>query len=127
MLLQLAAAASAVLAVAAGAAIPTPTAPQLKYQRGEIMALVHFQMTTFLGNEGCDSLSWPWAKSPATFAPTNLNTTNWVQSMVRVMRDASAAEEWAVRQRREMWCSASLYLLVVVCLTPTYISAVFAA
>ncbi len=73
----------ALLAVAA--AIPTPTPAQLKYQKGEIMALVHFQMSTFIsdnGNEGCDATTWPLARTPSTFAPSNLNTTNWVQSMV---------------------------------------------
>jgi hypothetical protein len=47
MMRQLALAAAAALATAA---LPLPTAPQLAYQRGEIMALCHFNMATFFQN-----------------------------------------------------------------------------
>ena len=34
------------------AAVPTPTRPQLDWQRGEMMALIHFNMATFF-REAC--------------------------------------------------------------------------
>ena len=40
--------------------VPKPTPPQLKYQRNEIMALIHFNMATFAkdGDPGCDASNW---------------------------------------------------------------------
>jgi len=37
-----------------------PTAPQLWYAEGEIMALIHFNMATFVkdGDPGCSALNW---------------------------------------------------------------------
>lgn len=40
------------LAVAAAGAIPLPTPAQLKWQQGEIMALIHFNMATFVRVSG---------------------------------------------------------------------------
>ena len=40
--------------------VPKPTPPQLKYQKDEIMALIHFNMATFAkdGDPGCDASNW---------------------------------------------------------------------
>lgn len=69
--------------------VPIPTPAQLKYQRNEIAALIHFNMATFAhnGDPGCAAENWnkkqPYAagisSDPATFHPTNLNTTQWAQ------------------------------------------------
>jgi alpha-L-fucosidase len=68
---------------------PTPTAPQLKWQQTEIMALVHFNMATFYrdGDPGCTAENWvgpTGSGNPASFAPTALNTSQWVDSMVHL-------------------------------------------
>lgn len=39
---------ASLLAVAAAGGIPVPTPAQLKWQQGEIMALIHFNMATFV-------------------------------------------------------------------------------
>ena len=76
----------------AAAGVLTPTAAQLKWQRDEIMALVHFNMATFFhnGDPGCDSSNWLGcdprggcnSSDPASFAPTALNTSQWADSML---------------------------------------------
>ena len=40
--------------------IPKPTPAQLKYQKNEIMALIHFNMATFAkdGDPGCSEDNW---------------------------------------------------------------------
>ena len=40
--------------------IPKPTPAQLKYQKNEIMALIHFNMATFAkdGDPGCSADNW---------------------------------------------------------------------
>ena len=63
--------------------IPLPTDPQLRYQQGEIVGLTHFNMATFLlpVESSCNSGNWvEYGSKPATFAPTNLNISNWVDS-----------------------------------------------
>eukprot|EP00933_Yihiella_yeosuensis_P015403 TRINITY_DN13443_c0_g1_i1.p1 TRINITY_DN13443_c0_g1~~TRINITY_DN13443_c0_g1_i1.p1 ORF type:complete len:477 (+),score=78.65 TRINITY_DN13443_c0_g1_i1:62-1492(+) len=71
--------------------LPIPTPSQVKYQQDEIMALVHFNMATFAqdGDPGCTAENWnvkaPYASGKtsdaATFNPTKLNISNWVESM----------------------------------------------
>ena len=51
-------------------ALPTPTAPQLKWQGLEMGALVHFNMMTY---GGC-------SPDAATFHPANLDTDQWAES-----------------------------------------------
>lgn len=46
------------------------------------MALVHFNMATFSGGQGCHDNTWDQARHPSTFAPTQLDTDQWVESMV---------------------------------------------
>lgn len=51
------------------------------------MALVHFNMATFFrnGDPGCDASNWlgsSGSSNPASFAPTHLNVSQWVESMV---------------------------------------------
>ena len=70
-------------------ALPTPTAPQVAWQNGEIMALIHFNMATFFedGDPGCTSENWGGAtgsSNPASFAPSSLNVSSWVDSMVAI-------------------------------------------
>ena len=69
------------------ASLPMPTAPQLRYQTGEIVALTHFNMASFVqnGDPGCNAGNWvtkaPGAEGPssdpATFNPTQLDTDQW--------------------------------------------------
>jgi alpha-L-fucosidase len=75
----------------AAAALPLPNAPQLAWQRGEIMALIHFNMATFFenGDPGCTAANWLPADgsgsgNPKSFAPTALNVSQWVDSMVAI-------------------------------------------
>ncbi len=55
-------------------------------QRMEIGGLTHFNMATFSGVDGdpaCSIFNWnvgPNTSNPATFAPTNLNISNWIES-----------------------------------------------
>jgi len=82
----------AAAAAGAAAAALTPTAAQLKWQRDEIMALVHFNMATFFhnGDPGCDANNWLGcdprggcnSSDPASFAPTALNVSQWADSML---------------------------------------------
>jgi len=62
--------------------IPLPTAAQLKYQEQEIVALTHFNMATFFrnGDPACDNINWAKSQQPASFAPTNLNVSNWIEN-----------------------------------------------
>lgn len=80
--------AAALLAALAGA-LPLPTPPQVAWQKGEIMALVHFNMATFFedGDPGCNAGNWlgPAGSSNASsFAPSALNASQWVDSMVAI-------------------------------------------
>ena len=63
--------------------IPTPTSPQLRYQTGEIVALTHFNMASFVqnGDPGCTADNWltkaPYAVglvTPPRPAQINLST-----------------------------------------------------
>jgi alpha-L-fucosidase len=83
----LAAACAAILARAA--ALPLPTAAQVAWQQGEIMALVHYNMASYFedGDPGCTPSNWPGAQgssNPASFAPSALNVSEWVDSMVAI-------------------------------------------
>ena len=64
-------------------AVPLPTQPQLAWQKNEIMALVHFNMATFFhnGDPGCNAANWNESQHPASFAPNQLNVSNWIVSM----------------------------------------------
>ena len=75
----------AALIVATGAsavAIPLPTAAQLAYQQQEIVALTHFNMATFYqdGDPACTAANWGTSQKPASFAPTALNISNWIEN-----------------------------------------------
>ena len=56
-----------------------PSASQLAYQKQEIVALTHFNMATFYhdGDPACDASNWASSQKPGSFAPTNLNVSNW--------------------------------------------------
>ena len=47
--------------------LPLPTPAQLAWQEGEIMALIHFNMATFVGNgdPGCTENNWADSSKPA--------------------------------------------------------------
>jgi alpha-L-fucosidase len=71
--------------------VPIPSAPQLRYQSTDFVALIHFNMATFArdGDPGCASDNWndhaPYAvgptSDPTTFQPRLLNTTQWFDSI----------------------------------------------
>lgn len=71
-------------------ALPLPTLQQLEYQ-GNISGLIHFGMATFFhdGDPGCTRENWLGcdpnggcnASNVASFAPTKLNVSNWVESI----------------------------------------------
>ena len=74
---------------AAAASLPLPTGPQLAWQQGEIMALVHFNMATFFqnGDPGCTTSNWPGptgSNNPDSFAPSALNISQWADSMLAI-------------------------------------------
>lgn len=53
------------------------------------MALIHFNMATFFedGDPGCNAGNWPGptgSGNPASFNPTALNVSQWVDSMVAI-------------------------------------------
>ena len=70
--------------VATSPALPVPTPQQLRWQQGEIMALVHFNMATFFqnGDPGCDAGNWNESQKASSFAPNKLDTDNWAESML---------------------------------------------
>mmetsp|Transcript_3393 Transcript_3393/g.7325 ORF Transcript_3393/g.7325 Transcript_3393/m.7325 type:complete len:199 (+) Transcript_3393:172-768(+) len=71
--------------------IPVPSAPQLRYQSTDFVALIHFNMATFAknGDPGCDATNWNKVaegatgptSDPGTFRPKLLNTTQWFDSI----------------------------------------------
>lgn len=81
----------ALVTVAALGSEVLPTPPQLRYQQGEIAALIHFNMATFVrdGDPGCAKGNWntkaPYAaglsRDPATFDPQQLDVDNWIESI----------------------------------------------
>eukprot|EP00729_Bicosta_minor_P017100 gene17100-25960_t len=64
------------------APIPLPTAAQLKYQQQELVGITHFNMATFYhdGDPACDKTNWGTSGQPSSFAPTNTNVSNWIES-----------------------------------------------
>jgi alpha-L-fucosidase len=74
------------VAAAAAAGLPLPTPQQLAWQKGEIMALVHFNMATFFknGDPGCDASNWKESQKPSSFAPSSLDTDNWAAAMAHL-------------------------------------------
>jgi alpha-L-fucosidase len=64
---------------------PLPTKAQLDYQEAEIVAIVCFQMDTYAGTDGdpgCNPSNWNTGvrtSQPATFAPHQLNVSQWVE------------------------------------------------
>ena len=73
--------------------LPIPTPQQLKYL-GSMNALIHFGMSTFFhdGDPGCTASNWNGcdpnggcnSSSVASFNPTNLNVSNWIESFQAV-------------------------------------------
>jgi hypothetical protein len=76
----------------ADACLPTPTPSQARYQDSDFVALICYNMCTYAhnGDPGCDEGNWdvvaPYAlgpsNDPATFKPTALNTSQWMESVV---------------------------------------------
>jgi hypothetical protein len=83
-------------------AVPLPTPAQLRYQRNEISALIHFNMGAYACADGtgyrgcrecwlagnatstsraCAHVAGP-GRFPRTFDPTRLSTDNWAASVV---------------------------------------------
>lgn len=55
---------------------PTPTAPQLAWQRRELIAFVHFNMNTFTNEE------WGHGnEDPKLFNPTQLDARQWIRAL----------------------------------------------
>ncbi|CAF1121364.1 unnamed protein product [Rotaria sp. Silwood1] len=62
-----------------GVRIALPTPEQLQWQAQEIGVLIHFNIATYINNDGCSGQSVP---NISLFNPYLLNTDNWVQTMV---------------------------------------------
>ena len=63
-----------------------PTQGQIEYQTREIVALIHFNMATFVrdGDPGCQQDNWNKGANcsdPATFNPVLLDTDQWMESI----------------------------------------------
>lgn len=58
---------------------PVPTDSQLRWHEREIGVIIHFNMATLNGSQGCDVSTVP---SISQFNPTKLNVSQWVDSMV---------------------------------------------
>lgn len=61
---------------------PMPTQAQQRYADNEIMALIHFNMATYIddndGDPTCNVHNWEnMSQYPSTFAPTQLDTDQW--------------------------------------------------
>ena len=74
----------AAAALACAAAVPLPTADQVRYQQNEIMALVHYNMATS---------ERPGRKSKRAAAPPRLRRGHSVETS----RGAAAAATWTFR------------------------------
>jgi len=62
-------------------AYPVPTPDQVRWQQDEIVALIHFNMATFMPNGiTCRHNNWDEGKDPTKFNPVKLNISNWVES-----------------------------------------------
>jgi len=62
-------------------AFPVPTPDHVRWQRDEIVALIHFNMGSFLPNgTTCRYFNWDQAKHPSTFYPAKLDVQNWIES-----------------------------------------------
>lgn len=67
--------------------LPVPTASQLAWQKHEIAGLIHFNADTFAltdGDPSCNPSNWNSGtnmSNPAVFAPSNLNFSNWLESL----------------------------------------------
>ncbi|CAF3627795.1 unnamed protein product [Rotaria socialis] len=62
-----------------GVRIALPTPEQLIWQSQELGVLIHFNMATYLSDDGCTDQIVP---NISLFNPYLLNTNNWVQTMV---------------------------------------------
>ena len=52
---------------------------QLQWQAQELGVLIHFNIATYIANDGCEGQIVP---NISLFKPYLLNTDNWVQTMV---------------------------------------------
>jgi len=70
--------------VSSATILPIPTAPQLAWQKNEIMALIHFNMATFFhnGDPGCNNSNWVNSSKPSSFAPARLNVSQWIEAPI---------------------------------------------
>ena len=75
---KIAAALCCFTAVVVGAAIPT--AEQLAWQADEVGVIIHFNMATMVGSQGCRSDP----PDISNFKPSKLNTDQWVEAMVNL-------------------------------------------
>jgi alpha-L-fucosidase len=61
-------------------ALPLPSAEQLAWQADEIGVIIHFNMATMVGSQGCQSAP----PDIANFKPAKLDTDQWVDAMVNL-------------------------------------------
>jgi hypothetical protein len=59
--------------------VPFLAAEQLAWQAQELGVLIHFNMATFIDSDGCSAQAVP---NISLFTPDQLNTDNWVQTML---------------------------------------------
>jgi len=69
---------SAYFVSAQSSRVPTPE--QLQYQGMQVSMFIHFSMCTFAPNGGCEQDTACRTNPPSLFNPTNLNTTQWMET-----------------------------------------------
>ncbi|KAH3744955.1 Alpha-L-fucosidase 1 [Pelomyxa schiedti] len=67
-----------------GGSVPLPTSPQLDWSKYEIGAIIHFDMGTIQGDQGCSEsqMLTEDLPPPTAFNPANVSTDQWMESIV---------------------------------------------
>ena len=84
--------------------IPLPTDAQIRYYRGEIVGLTHFNMGTYYGDSdpSCNANNWDESGNPANFNPYALNISNWIQSYTNL--GANSAVQLLIELYIDRYC-----------------------
>jgi alpha-L-fucosidase len=71
---------AATVYIFAVSSLPIPSAEQLAWQADEIGVIIHFNMATMVGSQGCRSS----APDISNFKPAKLDTDQWVEAMTNL-------------------------------------------